>query len=427
MESSRMRRGRRPSGATLGKVIVTVAALTGGFGASALLAHDFWIIPNAFTVATGAPLEIRGQTGISFPRSVSAVAPARITDARVIGSAGSEKLGGFTQAGTSLLVTHRPRGAGQQVIAIALAGRITRQSAEGFREYLLLEGAGDLVERYSRSGQLPKDSISMRSTKHAKTVVEIGARGPRAFGALAGHPVEIVPVTDPALVTAGSVAEFRVLFRGTALPAGHVHAGGDRSAPDSAPELSLTTDASGVVRVPVDRNGLWNVRAAHAVPSAPGSGADWDVYWATFVFRAGPQQGSVVLPAPQALNDSAAVAAAVTAYQQALANGDSAAALALLTPDAVILESGGMETLKEYRSHHLPSDIEFSRAVPSVDGPVRVKVRGDVAWAASTNVVKGQFRGRAVNSVGAELMVLNRIAGEWKIVAIHWSSRAVRP
>jgi len=133
------------------------------------------------------------------------------------------------------------------------------------------------------------------------------------------------------------------------------------------------------------------------------------------------------LPAPTALKDSAAAAATVTAYHRALAAGDSAAALAILAPDATILESGGMETREEYRSHHLPSDIAFARAVRSVDGPVRVKVQGDVAWAVSTNVVQGQFRGRPVNSVGAELMVLNRISGEWKIVAIHWSSRARRP
>jgi len=86
-----------------------------------------------------------------------------------------------------------------------------------------------------------------------------------------------------------------------------------------------------------------------------------------------------------------------------------------------------METREEYRSHHLPSDMEFARAVRSVDSPVQVEVRGDVAWAMSTNVAQGQFRGRAVNSVGAELMVLTRIAGQWKIAAIHWSSRARRP
>jgi ketosteroid isomerase-like protein len=93
----------------------------------------------------------------------------------------------------------------------------------------------------------------------------------------------------------------------------------------------------------------------------------------------------------------------------------------------VILESGGLETREEYRSHHLPSDIGFAQAVEATQSPLRAKVRGDVAWVASTSVSKGQFRGRPVNSVGAELMVLTRGAGGWKIAAIHWSSRASRP
>lgn len=426
MESSRLPSRHRP-GPALGRVTVTVVALTCFFGSGALLAHDFWIVPNAFMIAAGSPIEIRGQTGISFPTSVSAVAANRVVDARVIGSGGSEPLGGFTQSGTSLLVSHRPRGNGQHVIAIALAGRTTRQSAEGFRRYLELEGAADLVERYSRSGELPKDSISMRSTKHAKTVVEVGSRGPRAFAALAGHPLEIVPVSDPGRASAGSTASFRILFRGAPLGAAHVHAGGDRTVRDTTPELSLTANANGVVSVPVDRNGLWNVRTAHAVPSTRGSGADWDVYWATFVFRAGSQEGAVTLPPPASVSDSAAVAAAVAAYHRALAAGDSAAALLLLTSDAVILESGGMETREEYRSHHLPSDIQFAQAIQSTESPVRVKIRGDVAWATSTSVTQGQFRGRAVNSAGAELMVLTRLPDGWKIAAIHWSSRARRP
>lgn len=64
-------------------------------------------------------------------------------------------------------------------------------------------------------------------------------------------------------------------------------------------------------------------------------------------------------------NDSAAVAAMVHEYHQALASGDSTAAMALLATDAVILESGGIETREEYRSHHLQSDIAFARAVTS--------------------------------------------------------------
>lgn len=124
--------------------------------------------------------------------------------------------------------------------------------------------------------------------------------------------------------------------------------------------------------------------------------------------------------------DSAAVAGVIAKYHEALAAGDSAAALALLADDAVILESGGVETRAEYRSHHLPGDINFAKAIKSQRGPVLVRVHGDVAWASSTSTTQGEMSGRAINSVGAELMVLVRTARGWKISAIHWSSRQRR-
>lgn len=131
-------------------------------------------------------------------------------------------------------------------------------------------------------------------------------------------------------------------------------------------------------------------------------------------------------PARSLAQDSAEVAAVVARFHQALETGDSAAALALLAPDAVILESGGVEDVPEYRGHHLPADIEFARAIQGTRAPVQVRVRGDVAWAAGTSVSQGEFRGRAINSAGAELMVLARTPGGWRIAAIHWSSRTRR-
>lgn len=125
--------------------------------------------------------------------------------------------------------------------------------------------------------------------------------------------------------------------------------------------------------------------------------------------------------------DSTAVAAVIERYHRALAAGDSVSALELLTHDVMILESGGAETREEYRSHHLPSDIQFARAIQSKRGPVTVSVRGDVAWGISTSTTQGQFRERAINSAGAELMVLSRESDGWRIRAIHWSSRTRRP
>lgn len=103
---------------------------------------------------------------------------------------------------------------------------------------------------------------------------------------------------------------------------------------------------------------------------------------------------SVCLAAPNALppiqpSDSADVVGVVAGFHAALVSGDSLAALGFLDRDAIILESGATETREEYRSHHLPADIEFARSVKSKQSVLRV-------------------------------------SNGWKIAATHWSSRAHR-
>lgn len=121
--------------------------------------------------------------------------------------------------------------------------------------------------------------------------------------------------------------------------------------------------------------------------------------------------------------DSAAVVAAAAKFHAALAAGDSAAALALLTDDVQIVESGGVEDRAHYREHHLPGDIRFAMSATSQRAIGQVTVRGDVAWLVSTSTTTGESGGRPVNSQGAELMVLVRTSQGWKIAAVHWSSR----
>jgi ketosteroid isomerase-like protein len=142
--------------------------------------------------------------------------------------------------------------------------------------------------------------------------------------------------------------------------------------------------------------------------------------------RVGGVGETTVTSRPSFPSDSAAVATAITAFHAALAAGDSAAALALLDDDVVVLESGGIETREQYRSHHLPADIAFARALAAVRGPTRVRIEQDVAWAWSSSTSQGDYRGRAVNSAGAELVVLLRRPAGWRITAIHWSSRPRR-
>ena len=138
-------------------------------------------------------------------------------------------------------------------------------------------------------------------------------------------------------------------------------------------------------------------------------------------------QDAVATPVSVTHADSVAVAKVVNDFHAALSKGDSSAALRLLSNDAVILESGAVEARSEYRSHHLPADIEFAKAVAERRGPLQVTVRGPVAWTVATSETKGEFKGRAIDSTSAESMVLTKEAAGWRIRSIHWSSRRRTP
>ncbi|HEY8123708.1 MAG TPA: nuclear transport factor 2 family protein [Myxococcota bacterium] len=134
-----------------------------------------------------------------------------------------------------------------------------------------------------------------------------------------------------------------------------------------------------------------------------------------------------LLASPESADAHDDPAAAVEAYYAALAAGDVAAAEALLAPDAMVLESGQLESRAEYLAHHLAADVEFARSVAQTRSGVRVVIAGDSAWVTARARAQGQFRGRAISSEGAELIVLSRDAHGWRIRAIHWSSRAREP
>ena len=400
--------------------------------AGSLAAHDFWIVPNAFQVTPGDTIRVYGQTSSRFPTSESAVAVDRVADARILGASGESRISNLSIAGKSLRLDARPATAGQYVVAVTLNWRSMRESAESFKRYLGLEGAPAALERIEREGLLAgKDSITRRYAKYAKTLVDVGTGGARAFARVAGHPLEFVPETDPAGLRAGDTLSVRLLFAGKPAAAADVHAGAVEwsggALPDqpreTAKDVDLVSDANGVIRIPISAAGLWNVRTIHIAQSPARSGGDWDAHWATLVFLVGgPARAAAAVP-----GDSADVARIVDAYDHALRAGDTTGALALLLPDVTILESGGTETREEYRSHHLASDMEYARAVPAKRSAIQVRVRGDVAWAWSTTVSQGTFRERPVNSAGAELMVLTRTPQGWRISAIHWSSRTRRP
>lgn len=116
---------------------------------------------------------------------------------------------------------------------------------------------------------------------------------------------------------------------------------------------------------------------------------------------------------------------AVDAFHAALRRGDAAAALAQLAEDVLIFEAGGAERSRsEYAAAHLAGDAAFAQAVPATLLRRTAGVTGGLAWVASEGRTRGRFKDREVDRLTTETMLLRRDGAAWKIVHVHWSSRA---
>ena len=114
----------------------------------------------------------------------------------------------------------------------------------------------------------------------------------------------------------------------------------------------------------------------------------------------------------------------VDRFGRALASGDLEVVKSLLDPQVLILESGGAEQDRdEYLAGHAKADAAFLHDVQIHPGRRRAHVEGNLAWVASESELHLRQVGTATTVQSTETMVLQRVAGAWRIVHIHWSSQ----
>jgi ketosteroid isomerase-like protein len=135
-------------------------------------------------------------------------------------------------------------------------------------------------------------------------------------------------------------------------------------------------------------------------------------------------------PAPAGRVSPSARAAqqALKGFHVALAAGETQKALDYLAPDVLIVEEGGAERSRaEYASHHLAADAAFTRAVPGTPLSSTGDAIGDLAYIVTETRMTGVYDSKPVDRLSAESAVLRNGPAGWKIIHIHWSSRAARP
>ncbi|CAH0302239.1 hypothetical protein SRABI118_04441 [Massilia sp. Bi118] len=114
-------------------------------------------------------------------------------------------------------------------------------------------------------------------------------------------------------------------------------------------------------------------------------------------------------------------------YHAAVASGDTAKALSLLSPAVQIFESGHVEQSKdEYAGHHLPADVAFAKNTSRKVVKGSERIAGDMAVVIQETETQGTYKGSAVRLFGTETAVLEKKGDTWAVTHFHWSSRKAK-
>ncbi len=140
------------------------------------------------------------------------------------------------------------------------------------------------------------------------------------------------------------------------------------------------------------------------------------------------EAGRETAGAEQTVPPEAADAVAVLErFSTALSTGDLDAVGANLDPTVLILESGGAErTRDEYLGGHAKHDAAFLNAAHITLKRRTAQASGDLVWVGSESEIHAIKDDKMLMISSTETAVLRKTAQGWKIVHLHWSSRAQR-
>jgi ketosteroid isomerase-like protein len=112
----------------------------------------------------------------------------------------------------------------------------------------------------------------------------------------------------------------------------------------------------------------------------------------------------------------------VIEFHNALRSSKKDEVFKLLEKSVLIYEGGGVErSAKEYSSHHLLTDMAFMSKMEVELIEHQVKIYNNIAISSSRSIIKGKYKGKAIEKTNMETIVLRKSNGKWKIINIHWS------
>jgi Domain of unknown function (DUF4198) len=225
-----------------------------------VFAHDMFLRLEQFFLAPNTSANVRLFNG-TFTLSENSITPDRLADIALVSPAGRAKLDVATwnAAGDTSVFPIRTGAAGTYVIGVSTKPRVLEMSGTDFNAYLRSDGIPDELAARRAQNRL-QDRAKERYEKHVKALVQVGATTSAAFGTVLGYPAELVPLQNPYDLKIGSTLQVRVLVDGKPAPNQFVQFGGLSASNGRVAQRNVRADAAGIVRVPIDRTGMYYVK-----------------------------------------------------------------------------------------------------------------------------------------------------------------------
>lgn len=243
-----------------------------------VFAHDLWAEPTNYQPRVGEAFGVALRVGEGFRGDPVPRKPERIVRFNLVGPGGSRPLegeGGAEPAGFGAGVEP-----GIHVVEYRTHPIRILLDADRFEQYLAEEGL-ELVAALRRArGETGAPGREIYS-RCVKSLVRVGD-GSGGHDRLVGHPLELVPESDPFALAPGADLAVRVIYAGKPLEHAFV-AAFNREAPEN--RQGSHSDAAGRVTFRIDRPGAWLVKCVHMISVAEPAAADWESLWAALTFQ----------------------------------------------------------------------------------------------------------------------------------------------
>jgi uncharacterized GH25 family protein len=268
-------------------------------GASAAQAHEFWLLPQSFSLSPTQPFQLELRVGAGWPGESLGRNPAYIERFGLVDAGGTERhVGG--QPGrdpAGVVVVNKPGTA--WAVFRSKHSAITLEAAK-FESYLRDEGLERIIDARRLNGTSDAPAREMYS-RCAKAFLQVGPGSKTPLALLkrnTGLTLELIPQTDPQQLRGGGAFTVQLLYlnqplRGALVKALPQTAQGEMT----APQITGRTDGQGRVTLPLSHGGVWLINAVHMVAAAPQLNADWESVWSSLTFELPPAQpGAGTLP-----------------------------------------------------------------------------------------------------------------------------------